>query len=391
MLHSNKASQDSTQIHNKSFKIFGPPGTGKTTRLIKIVEKHLRLGVQPFEMVYVSFTNKAIDEAVDRVVKKFKQYKARNMLVDPIDLYKAEPIKKVRLNQFTDIIRNYKKFKKDNKMDFTDMVEKYVKEVNPPSYKVFIVDEAQDLTPLQWLFVEKVAKQAKRVYLAGDDDQAIYEWNGAKVRCFLDFPGNIFVLNKSYRLNETILEFSKEILQFIPERQEKNFYSVNKDQGTIHTYSRFSEIPFDSLKGTWFILGRVGDNVEELKEYARAKGLYFQDMKGNKSFNINKWNAISHWNKLTAGETITREEVGILSLSILFIPLKGEKQTTYYYMRNLIGHLIFQQKTIKRKWLKRACGILVLRAVRSPYIFSQLIIHTFFLWLVWHLVSTGRL
>jgi hypothetical protein len=55
------------------------------------------------------------------------------------------------------------------------------------------------------------------------------------------------------------------------------------------------------LKGTWFILGRVGDNVEELKEYARAKGLYFQDMKGNKSFNINKWNAISHWNKLTAG------------------------------------------------------------------------------------------
>jgi superfamily I DNA/RNA helicase len=71
MLHSNKASQDSIQIHNKSFKIFGPPGTGKTTRLIKIVEKHLRLGVQPFEMVYVSFTNKAIDEAVDRVVKKF--------------------------------------------------------------------------------------------------------------------------------------------------------------------------------------------------------------------------------------------------------------------------------------------------------------------------------
>ena len=171
-----------TQIHNKTFKIFGPPGTGKTTRLIKIVEKHLRLGVQPFEMVYVSFTNKAIDEAVDRVLKKFKQYdeddfnnfrtihsfckkelssipvldpridmlkfhtdwgtinanfseddanqkvfnnwslrvydKARNMLVDPVRLYKAEPIKKVRLQQFTDIIRNYIKFKKDNKMDF---------------------------------------------------------------------------------------------------------------------------------------------------------------------------------------------------------------------------------------------------------------------------------
>ena len=59
---------------SKTFKIFGPPGTGKTTRLIKIVEKQLRLGVLPHEMVYVSFTNKAIDEAVDRVLKKFKQY-----------------------------------------------------------------------------------------------------------------------------------------------------------------------------------------------------------------------------------------------------------------------------------------------------------------------------
>ena len=74
MLNLNRSNRHLTQIHKKTFKIFGPPGTGKTTRLIKIVEKHLRLGVQPFEMVYVSFTNKAIDEAVDRVLKKFKQY-----------------------------------------------------------------------------------------------------------------------------------------------------------------------------------------------------------------------------------------------------------------------------------------------------------------------------
>ena len=292
MLNLNESYQDSTQTLTKTFKIFGPPGTGKTTRLIKIVEKHLRLGVQPWEMVYVSFTNKAIDEAVERVLKKFNTYKsedfgnfrtihsfckkafsnlpvldpkidmlqfhtqwgtinanfseedanhkvfnnwslrvydkARNMMVDPISLYKAEPIKKVRLQQFTDIIRNYVKFKKDHKMDFTDMVEKYVKEISPPKYKVFIVDEAQDLTPLQWLFVEKVANKANRVYLAGDDDQAIYEWNGAKVRCFLDFPGKAFVLNKSYRLNKTILDFSKEILKFIPERQPKEFTSVNE-------------------------------------------------------------------------------------------------------------------------------------------------------------------
>ena len=75
MLNSHNRQLHLTQIANKTFKIFGPPGTGKTTRLIKLIEKHLRLGILPHEMVYVSFTNKAINEAVTRVLAKFTQYK----------------------------------------------------------------------------------------------------------------------------------------------------------------------------------------------------------------------------------------------------------------------------------------------------------------------------
>jgi hypothetical protein len=191
------------------------------------------------------------------------------------------------------------------------MVEKYIEEVNPQHYKVFIVDEAQDLTPLQWKFVYKIAEKAKRIYLAGDDDQAIYEWNGADVHSFLTFPGKVFTLKKSYRLNKDVHSLSKEILKFITVRQEKEFTS-NNVRGYIERYSKFNEIPINKIEGSWLILGRVRNNVNELREFARAKGLYFQDMRGNKSFNMNKWLAISYWEKLKKGGTLNKEEVGIM-------------------------------------------------------------------------------
>ena len=58
--------------------------------------------------------------------------RARNMKMDPIDLYKKEPRKKVRLQQFKSIIYGYEQYKtyeskpgefKNDRLDFTDMVQ----------------------------------------------------------------------------------------------------------------------------------------------------------------------------------------------------------------------------------------------------------------------------
>ena len=64
------------------------------------------------------------------------------------------------------------------KFDFVDLIERYIKEVEAPSLDLLIVDEAQDLTPLQWEMVDKLASNAKKVLYAGDDDQAIHRWTG---------------------------------------------------------------------------------------------------------------------------------------------------------------------------------------------------------------------
>lgn len=53
--------------------ILGPPGTGKTTRLLRVVEYALTSGTNPSKIGYFAFTKKAANEARERAAAKFKR------------------------------------------------------------------------------------------------------------------------------------------------------------------------------------------------------------------------------------------------------------------------------------------------------------------------------
>lgn len=65
-------------------------------------------------------------------------------------------------------------------VDFPGMIERAAHTISAPTNpQLLLVDEAQDLSPLQMRLVERWSHAAQQFAIIGDDDQAIYAFQGA--------------------------------------------------------------------------------------------------------------------------------------------------------------------------------------------------------------------
>jgi len=118
---------------------------------------------------------------------------------------------------------NYMEWKEAKGLiDFTDMVDLALKHVDCP-LDYIILDEAQDCSALEYALLEKWASQCSGVVIAGDDDQAAYEWRGASVNSFLEFAEDQRILPRSYRLPKRVKEYADRWIHQIKNRKEKEY------------------------------------------------------------------------------------------------------------------------------------------------------------------------
>ena len=180
--------------------------------------------------------------------------------------------------------------------DFTDMIEKFNVAELCPKYDIVFIDEAQDLSPIQWKMVDIIKENSKYIILAGDDDQAIYGWAGADVKRFQDEPAkkNI-VLPYSHRVPKQVQNIANKILERIPdERRIKKNWKARDEDGSVDYITSIEDAPL--YKGDWLILARTNDRLHKMKPILRDMGIYFQ-FKNRKSYKISLFRTIVNYTR----------------------------------------------------------------------------------------------
>jgi DNA helicase-2/ATP-dependent DNA helicase PcrA len=384
-------------------KVLGPPGTGKTRRLLNEVDNYLKKRVPLNKIGYFAFTRKAANEAKERFLNlnkdllktdvKFFQTlhslafhslgMSEENVMQPVHYEQLGKELGIRVNYTSESdescymdcdneyfkligksrvrcvsiedefntnewsreididtlkyinvnLNNYKKAY--NLDDYTDMIEKFVLNSDKcPQFEVVFIDEAQDLSPIQWKMFDILKTKSTDIFLAGDDDQAIFAWAGADVNRFIDEPADEEVLEQSERIPLVVQELSNTIVNRIQgKRKEKIYYAKKDKQGNVvkgKVEYIFNLDNLDLTEGKWLILTRTIYRADEISSSLKESNLYFKNRYG-KSIDNKLYKSVLKWTDL-----VLDKEISIADCKDLYEYLDGDFNEKKFENKNSI-------------------------------------------------------
>ena len=275
----NERQQDAVESIQPVTAVIAGPGTGKTKTLIeKILYLIERRKVKPSEITAVTFTNKAAQEMRERLERELGNKRAMkqiqigtfhsicldilkeegenitladeiqvkelaqetidtwNMRISVRDflsetsLYKSAPEERGFNDQvWEEAFSHYQKLLKDrNLADFDDLLlralslarlsenQEYTKR-----FTYLLVDEFQDVNPVQYSLMLEWAKGGRELFVIGDPDQAIYGFRGSDSQCFNrlreDRPDTRMIcLEENYRSVSAVVDAAMAVISRNP-------------------------------------------------------------------------------------------------------------------------------------------------------------------------------
>jgi len=114
-----------------------------------------------------------------------------------------------------------------------------------------IIDEFQDVNYARLKLAKIIAGHTARVMVVGDDDQCIYEWQGARssfikrgfMSEFTDFPHATYTLSRSFRLGPKIAQVAANVIGHNTDRVEKDLIANDLRKKSTIVWDSVSEVP----------------------------------------------------------------------------------------------------------------------------------------------------
>lgn len=278
----------------KDVKVYlAPPGAGKTYSLMDEMVELLKT-YRPDEIAFVTFTRKGVQNGIERALKAnpslseddlihfqtlhalcfHEAHLEHKNIIERSDLDRFNELLgfKVHISdafdntteddkllqrydavragsktgtfvmrpydqeQYTRLVSAYEEFKKRNDLvDFYDCLTRFRDRGLPVSVKVALIDEAQDLTPLQWEVASIAFSEAEKIRIAGDDEQGLFSYCGADPKILIDFSRKYetIKLDKSYRLPRAVHHFTRGITELIKEKVVKEYTPAKDVEGFV--------------------------------------------------------------------------------------------------------------------------------------------------------------
>ncbi|PID99429.1 hypothetical protein CSA80_01560 [Candidatus Saccharibacteria bacterium] len=192
----------------------------------------------------------------DQSTKALTAWKNRWLAKDADNRYKlAGELEARRIAALAEVLETYQQaLAKKGLYDFDDMILRAIDALEQhhelrftiqEQYQFILLDEFQDTNAAQFKLVQlltdnPVHEGRPNVLAVGDDDQAIYAFQGAEYSNMLDFyrayrDVDVISLTENYRSHTAILETAKLITQQISARLDHHFPTITKDIRSSNT------------------------------------------------------------------------------------------------------------------------------------------------------------
>ncbi|WP_026651172.1 ATP-dependent helicase [Butyrivibrio proteoclasticus] len=232
---SKSQSEKSPEIVNETFKI----------KLLRDILEDIK-----FRENLSSFEYDITDEAVKEIIQRIG--KIKNTLEPDFEQVSNIPYKEY----FKRIFDSYNKALIEyGKIDFDDMLLRCLKllKENPivlrkwqERFKFFLIDEYQDINPVQSAIIDLLCQGNMNLFVVGDDDQSIYGFRGSNPEIMLSFyeryssfnPKRV-ELDVNYRCGKDILKAALCVIGDNKNRFKKSLHADDKSPSGLVSARRY--------------------------------------------------------------------------------------------------------------------------------------------------------